>query len=152
MRLVAETLFLHVLQRGVQAFIVLITKGNKAEGISAGTDLRREKFHQAADRAGESIYLGFSDGGAPDAAGKLGQAAGKRNLLQHRGNLMAAEVEADGFVVGDPYSRRPRFGLRLGKVWHEEIIVFLCRTGKITEASGPNLCRCAPNRLSWLMN
>jgi hypothetical protein len=49
--LVAETLFLHVLQRRVQAFIVLITKRNKAEGISARTDLRREKFHQAADRA-----------------------------------------------------------------------------------------------------
>jgi hypothetical protein len=40
----------------------------------------------------------------------------------------------------------------LGKVWHEEIIASLRCTGKITEASGPNLCRCAPNRLSWLMN
>jgi hypothetical protein len=40
---------------------------------------------------------------------------------------MAAKVEANGFVIGDPDSRRPRLGLRLGKVWHEEIIVSLCR-------------------------
>jgi hypothetical protein len=56
--------------------------------------------------------------------------------LQHRGNLMAAEIEANGFVIGYPYSRRPRLGLRLGKVWHEEIIASLRCTGKITEASG----------------
>jgi hypothetical protein len=123
--LVAKTLFLHVLQRGVQAFIILITQCNKAERISAGADLCRKKFNQAADRARKRVYLGFSNGGAADASGKLGQAAGKRNLLQHRGNLMAAEVEADGFIVGNTYSRRARLCLRLGKVWHEEIIVSL---------------------------
>jgi len=31
-------------------------------------------------------------------------------------------------------------------VWHEEMIVFLWRNKKITEASGPCLCRFAPNR------
>src|SRR5579859_1162518 len=39
--LVAEALFAHVLQRGVQAFVILVTERNKAERISAGTDLRR---------------------------------------------------------------------------------------------------------------
>ena len=136
--LFAKALITHVLQRGVQAFIVLITERNKAEGIRAGTDLRWQKLHQTADWAGERIYLGFSNGGAADAAGKLGQAAGKRNLLQHRGNLMAAEVEANGFVVGNSYSRRPRLGFCLGKVWHEEMIVSLCRSGKITEAVAQN--------------
>lgn len=150
--LLAKALITHVLQRGVQAFIVLITERNKTEGICAGTDLRRQKLYQAADRARKRIYLGFSNGGAADAAGKLCQAAGKGNLLQHRGNLMAAEIEANGFVVGNSYSRRPRLGFCLGKVWHEKIIVSLCRAGKITEASAPNLCRCAANRLSWSMN
>src|SRR6476646_3930792 len=125
--LVAETLLLHVLQRGVQAFIVLITERNKAEGIRAGTNLRGKKFHQPADRSGERVHLGFSNGGAADAAGKFGQPAGKRNFLQHRGNLMAAEIEANGFVVGNSYSWRPRLGYCLGKVWHEEMIVSLCR-------------------------
>jgi len=37
-------------------------------------------------------------------------------------------------------------------VWHEEMIVFLWRDKKITEASGPCLCRFAPNRLRWSMN
>jgi hypothetical protein len=47
--------------------------------------------------------------------------------LQHRGNLLAAEVEANRFVVGHSYSRRPRLRWRLGKVWHADIIVSLCR-------------------------
>jgi hypothetical protein len=64
---------------------------------------------------------------------------------------MAAEVEANGFIVGNTYSGRTRFSLRLGKVRHEEMIVFLWRGKKITEASGPCLCRYAPNRLSWSM-
>src|ERR1051326_6334118 len=119
--LVAIALAAHVLQRGAQAFIILVTQCNKAERVRAGAHLRGKKFHQPAHRTGKRVYLGFSNGGAADTTGKLRQAAGKRNLLQHRGNLMAAEVEANGFVVGDSYSRRPRLGLRfhLGKVWHE---------------------------------
>jgi hypothetical protein len=75
--------------------------------------------------------------------------------LQHRGNLMAAEVEANGFVIGHPYSRRPRFSLRLGKVWHEEIIVYFVpwlkdyRSLCPKPGSDSELIRCgfAPNRL-----
>src|SRR5579859_8165113 len=39
--LVAEALFAHVLQSGVQAVVILITERDEAERISAGTDLRR---------------------------------------------------------------------------------------------------------------
>src|SRR5579864_3337599 len=134
--LVAEALLLHVLQRSAQALVILIAQGDKAKWVSAGTDLRRQKFHQPADRTGERVYLGFSNGRAADAAGKFRQASGKGDLLRHGGNLMAAEVEANGFIVGNTYSGRTRPGLRLhlGKVRHEEIIVCLWRSRKITEA------------------
>jgi hypothetical protein len=54
---------------------------------------------------------------------------------------MAAEVEANGFIVGNAYSGRTRFSLRLGKVWHEEMIGHLRRFQKITEAVAQNLAR-----------
>lgn len=131
---VAKALLAHELQRSAQAFVVLVTECDEAKRISAGTHLRRQKLHQPADRTRQRVDLGFSNGRAADAGGKLCQTSGHGDLLQHGRNLMAAQVETNGFAVGNAYSRRPRLGLRLGKVWHTEgIIRFLRRYQKITE-------------------
>lgn len=138
-RLVAEALLAHVLQRGIQPFIVLVTQRDKPERVRAGADLRRKKFHQTTHRPGKRVYLGFSNGYTADALGKLRQTSSERNFLQYRGYLMPAQIEADRFIVRDPYSRRPRLCVRLRKVWHGKIIVFLPKSQKITEAPAQNL-------------
>ena len=51
---------------------------------------------------------------------------------------MSAQVKADGFTVRNTDPRRPRLRLRLGKVWHGDIIRLLCRQQKITEAAAQN--------------
>src|SRR5580765_690004 len=135
---VAKALFLHKLQGGIQARVVLITECNKAKGISAGTNLRRQKFYQSADRTGERIDLGFCNGGAADADRKFGQSAGERNLLQHGRNLMAAQVKTNRLIVGNTHPWGTRLGLRLGIVWHGGIIHVFRGHQKITEAVARN--------------
>lgn len=113
----AEALLAHVLERAVQAFIILVTQCDKPKWISRAIQ-GRQKLHQSADRAGQCIHLGFRDSRTANAGGKFRQPARKRNLLQHGRNLPSAQVKTDGFTVGDAHSRGPRFTLQLREVWH----------------------------------
>src|ERR1700733_1847252 len=101
----AEALFLHVLQRGVQTLVVLVTERDKTKWIEFGAHLRGKKFNQSAHRARKRIYLGFSNGRAANVYREFRETTGQRNFLEHSGNLASAQIKANRFVIGNTHAR-----------------------------------------------
>ncbi len=102
----AQAFAAHEAQGSIQAPVVGIAEGKEAKWIDPRSllVLWPQKFHQPADWTVGRVEPDFGDGDfAAQNSRKLGQASGEGKSVQDRRDQVAADIESNRLLIGDPH-------------------------------------------------